>query len=123
MDFGVLCQYLKLGLWTLLNLESLNSDLELQDYLNRSCLGLGILQRLGFYVFRRNMAAGTDFSPPFTVLEGSYSKDNLLAKEDEISENSENLKQITFGKPPRHLSIVRHCISSDTEATATDMVS
>ncbi|PSS17176.1 Protein like [Actinidia chinensis var. chinensis] len=67
------------------------------------------------------MAAGTDFSPPFTVLEDSYSKDNMLAKEDEISENSENLKQITFGKPPRHLSIVRHCISSDTEATATDM--
>lgn len=69
------------------------------------------------------MAAGTEFSPPFTVLEGSYSKDSVPGKRDEISENSDNLKQMTNGKPPRHLSVVRHFISSDAEVAASDLVS
>lgn len=69
------------------------------------------------------MAAGTEFSPPFTALEGSYSMDSGPGKKDEISENSDNLKQMTHGKPPRHLSVVRHFISSDAEMAASDLVS
>ncbi|KAH7845530.1 hypothetical protein Vadar_003214 [Vaccinium darrowii] len=69
------------------------------------------------------MAAGTEFSPPFTVLEGSYSMDSGPGKKDEISENPDNLKQMTHGKPPRHLSVVRHFISSDAEMAASDLES
>ncbi|XAR64270.1 Phosphoprotein phosphatase [Bertholletia excelsa] len=67
------------------------------------------------------MAAGADFSPPFTALEDSYSKGNGPLKKDEISENLENLKQKTSRKPPQDLSVVRSCISSDTIAAATDL--
>ncbi|GMY28074.1 probable protein phosphatase 2C 27 isoform X1 [Fagus crenata] len=58
------------------------------------------------------MAAGMDLSPPFTVLEGAYNKDNFSTTEDQSSENLNNLKQMTNRKPPRHLSVTRHSISS-----------
>ncbi|KAK9270413.1 hypothetical protein L1049_025992 [Liquidambar formosana] len=67
------------------------------------------------------MAAGTDFSPPFTILEGGYNKSNVLAVEDENSENSDNLKQMTNGKPPRHLSVMRHYVSSARILGAADL--
>ncbi|XP_062098051.1 probable protein phosphatase 2C 27 [Humulus lupulus] len=57
------------------------------------------------------MAAGMDFSPPYTLLEGGYNKDNASAMEDETSESLNGIKQQnTNGKPPRHL--VRHTMSS-----------
>ncbi|RVX16085.1 putative protein phosphatase 2C 27 [Vitis vinifera] len=68
------------------------------------------------------MAAGTDFSPPFTLLDVGYSKVNVSVMEDENSNNSDNLKQLTNGKPPRHLSVMRHCISSARLLAATDFV-
>ncbi|KAJ6938158.1 protein phosphatase 2C 27 [Populus alba x Populus x berolinensis] len=40
------------------------------------------------------MAASMDFSPPFTLLEGGYNNN--------VSENLENVKQPTNGKPPCH---------------------
>ncbi|XP_021284306.1 probable protein phosphatase 2C 27 [Herrania umbratica] len=55
------------------------------------------------------MAAGMDFSPPFTIIEGGYSKDNVADME---RENLDNVKQVSLGKPPRHLSVMRHCVSS-----------
>ncbi|KAI4317045.1 hypothetical protein L6164_024956 [Bauhinia variegata] len=67
------------------------------------------------------MAAGMDFSPPFTVLEGSYNKDNLCVTEDESSRDSSKLKQMTNGKPPRHLSVMRHSISSTRLLAAADL--
>ncbi|KAJ9673284.1 hypothetical protein PVL29_023088 [Vitis rotundifolia] len=66
------------------------------------------------------MAAGTDFSPPFTLLDVGYSKVNVSVMEDENSNNSDNLKQLTNGKPPRHLSVMRHCIGSARLLAATD---
>lgn len=66
------------------------------------------------------MAAGTDFSPTFTVLEGGNNKDNVFVRKDEISENSDDLKQMTTGRPPRHVSVVRH---SATIMSAVDLVS
>lgn len=69
------------------------------------------------------MAAGADVSPPFTLVEGGYSNDNMSAIQDEISQNSDNVKHMSSGKPPRHLSVVRHCISSATLVAATDSVS
>ncbi|KAA8537390.1 hypothetical protein F0562_026923 [Nyssa sinensis] len=65
------------------------------------------------------MAAGTDFSPPFTMLEGVYNKENESTTEDEISENSDNLKQMPNGKPPRHLS--RHSIISTNLVAASEL--
>lgn len=65
------------------------------------------------------MAAGTELSPSYALLEGGYNKDNVSVVEDE-SDDSDNLKQVTNGKPPRHLSIVRHNISSAALASATD---
>ncbi|KAJ9165840.1 hypothetical protein P3X46_020666 [Hevea brasiliensis] len=58
------------------------------------------------------MAAGMDLSPPFTVLEGGYSKDNVPSMENPNSENLDNLKQTANGKPPRNLSVMRHSMSS-----------
>ncbi|GLT94538.1 hypothetical protein SLE2022_122740 [Rubroshorea leprosula] len=58
------------------------------------------------------MAAGMDFSPPFGIIEGSYNKDNVSVMENQGSENLDNVKQVTHGKPPRHVSAVRNCISS-----------
>ncbi|KAJ7966985.1 putative Protein phosphatase 2c [Quillaja saponaria] len=64
------------------------------------------------------MAAGMDFPPPFTILEG---KDNVSVMEDENSGHSNNLKQITNGKPPRHMSVIRHSMSSTRLLAATDL--
>lgn len=68
--------------------------------------------RLLIYELEGIMAAGMDLSPPFTILEGGYNKDNVSTTEDQSSENLNKLKQMTNGKPPRHLSIARHSISS-----------
>ena len=70
------------------------------------------------------MAAGMDFSPPFTVLEGGYNKDNNSSStnvsENENAENLDNLKQSTNGKPPRH---IRQNMNSTRLLNAADLVS
>ncbi|KAG6648272.1 probable protein phosphatase 2C 27 [Carya illinoinensis] len=59
------------------------------------------------------MAAGMDLSPPFAILEGAYNNmDNVSTMEDQSSESLNNLKKMTNGKPPRHLSVMRHSMSS-----------
>lgn len=70
-----------------------------------------------------NMAAGTDCSPPFTLLDSGYVKENAPEVKDELSENSNDSKQTPCGKPPRHLSVVRHSISTATLQQASDVVS
>lgn len=69
------------------------------------------------------MAAGMDFSPPYRLIEGGYNKDNVPAMEDEASENLKNIKQMTNGKPPRHLSVMRHSVSSIKLLATADLVS
>lgn len=67
-------------------------------------------RRLGnFYAFGSEMAAGADFSPPFTVLEGGY-KDNGTGLDEEKAQTFQNFKQLKGGKPPRH--VLRHSIST-----------
>ncbi|KAL2232125.1 probable protein phosphatase 2C 27 [Sesamum indicum] len=70
------------------------------------------------------MAAGTDFSPLFTDVEGGYRKDNgqISVVKDEITENIDDLKQTLNSKPPRHLSVVRHSISTTPLISPTDVV-
>lgn len=75
------------------------------------------------YVSEGKMVAGADFSPMFRLLDLDYSKAHVSAMEEENSNNLENLKQLTNGKPPRHLSGMRHCISSARLVEATDLVS
>lgn len=70
------------------------------------------------------MATGIDFSPPFTLLEGGgYNKDNVSATSDESSDSFNSLKQMTSGKPPRHLSVMRHSVSSIKLLGQADLVS
>lgn len=70
-----------------------------------------------------DMAAGMDFSPPFTILEGSYNKDNVsVAMESHNSDNLDNLKQTTNGKPPRHLSVMGQSVGSMRLLAAADLV-
>lgn len=58
------------------------------------------------------MAAGMDFPPPFAIIEDGYSsKDSISDMENENLDNIK-VKQVTIGKPPRHLSVMRHCVSS-----------
>ncbi|XP_010940247.1 probable protein phosphatase 2C 27 [Elaeis guineensis] len=62
------------------------------------------------------MAAGTDLSSPLSVLDGGFiSKDtggsgSSLDRQD--LDTPEATKQIKAGKPPRHLSAIRHCAST-----------
>ncbi|XP_031270126.1 probable protein phosphatase 2C 27 isoform X1 [Pistacia vera] len=67
------------------------------------------------------MAGGMDFSSPFTVIEGGYSNDNVSGMDSENSDNLDNIKQITNGKPPRHASVLRHCVSTTRLLAATDL--
>ncbi|KAG8369291.1 hypothetical protein BUALT_Bualt15G0136100 [Buddleja alternifolia] len=71
------------------------------------------------------MAAGTDFSLPLTnVVESGYStsmeKIEVSVVKDEISDE---LKHASNGKPPRHLSVVRHSISTTTLVSPSDLAS
>ncbi|KAJ6999015.1 hypothetical protein NC653_014988 [Populus alba x Populus x berolinensis] len=63
-----------------------------------------------------------DFSPPFTVLEGGYNKDNnnssTNVSENQNAENLDSLKQSTNGKPPRHL---RQSMDSTRLLNAADL--
>jgi protein phosphatase 2C family protein 2/3 len=46
-----------------------------------------------------------DFSPLLTVLEGDFNKDNTSsATEIDTLENLDDTRQISKGKPPRHLT-------------------
>ncbi|XP_071733976.1 probable protein phosphatase 2C 27 [Rutidosis leptorrhynchoides] len=60
------------------------------------------------------MAAGIEFSPAYVMLEGGFDKDNVAIADDEISHNSDQLKRMANRKPPRHLSGVRHSMSTAT---------
>ncbi|KAK1551064.1 hypothetical protein Q3G72_029563 [Acer saccharum] len=63
-----------------------------------------------------------DLSPPFTVIKGGRNKDNLSAMENENSNDLNSIRQMTSGKPPRHLSAMRLCVSSTRLAAAADLV-
>nr|GLL37140.1 probable protein phosphatase 2C 27 isoform X1 [Ipomoea trifida]GMD40329.1 probable protein phosphatase 2C 27 [Ipomoea batatas] len=63
------------------------------------------------------MATDTEISHAFTVLEGSYNnKDNTPTSNNELQVKSE-----PSGKPPRHLSTVRHSISSAMLVASADL--
>lgn len=67
------------------------------------------------------MAAYTEFSPPFAIVEGSY-KENTSAVKDELLEGSDELKQ-TSDKPLRDPSVVRYPVNSTALVADTDLVS
>ncbi|XP_010909291.1 probable protein phosphatase 2C 27 isoform X1 [Elaeis guineensis] len=71
------------------------------------------------------MPAGAEFSPPFTMLEGTYGgKENGSSAAGEDPETPEGMKETKAGKPPRHLSVIRHCVSTSrlTDSTDFDLV-
>lgn len=65
------------------------------------------------------MAAITDVSPPHMVSESGY-KNKI---KDEICENSDGMKQMTTGKPPRRHSVVRHNSIGSAIPGVTDLES
>ena len=67
------------------------------------------------------MAAGTDTPSSLSILDGSYRK-NITVTRDEKSNTFDNMKQPNTGKPPRHLSAIRYCVSSAQLAPVTEMV-
>ncbi|KAJ0968999.1 hypothetical protein J5N97_021876 [Dioscorea zingiberensis] len=59
------------------------------------------------------MAAGADFSPTFTMLDGAYrSKENVSSINGEDPSTVETLKDMKVRKPPRQLPVIRHCVST-----------
>ncbi|KAL6270983.1 hypothetical protein ACE6H2_027894 [Prunus campanulata] len=69
------------------------------------------------------MAAGTDYPSPLSMLDGSYRKENVTVTKEEKSLTFESLKQPNMGKPPRHLSAMRYCVSSAQLAPTTEVES
>lgn len=67
------------------------------------------------------MAAGTGFSRSYLMVEDGFNND-ISSGGEEKSQNSDNLSQVNLGKPPRHLSVVRHSISTATLLTPSDPV-
>ncbi|XP_042008247.1 probable protein phosphatase 2C 27 [Salvia splendens] len=63
------------------------------------------------------MAAGAELTHPFTIVESDFSNDNSgevsEVKDVIVSDNSEELPQTVNGKPPWHLSVVRHSLGAD----------
>lgn len=68
------------------------------------------------------MAAYTDFSPPFAIVEGSYSKENTSAVKDELLEESNEIKT-TSDKPLRDPSVVQYSVNSTALVGDADLVS
>lgn len=55
------------------------------------------------------MAAGTDYPPPLSLVDGSYRKVNMnVTRNDKTEINNEP----SIGKPPRHISAIRQSVSS-----------
>nr|XP_043636982.1 probable protein phosphatase 2C 27 [Erigeron canadensis] len=66
------------------------------------------------------MAAGTDFSPSYVIVEDGFNNNDISSGVEEKSQNLDNLNQVAVRKPPRHLAVVRHSISTATLLTPTD---
>ncbi|KAI4320909.1 hypothetical protein MLD38_034342 [Melastoma candidum] len=60
------------------------------------------------------MAAGTDLSRPFVLLEGGYNREEVSMRNEEDGglESLDGAVQFSNAKPPRHLSTTWHCIGS-----------
>lgn len=63
------------------------------------------------------MAAGTDFKPQLTVVDGGSNRDNVSVRNDEISEISDDLNQMQMAKSPREHSVVRRSLSGGAVIT------
>ncbi|KAM1345884.1 hypothetical protein ACFX13_036010 [Malus domestica] len=75
----------------------------------------------GGLCFGEKMAAGTDYPQALSMLDGSYRKENVTVTREEKSSTFENLKQPNIGRPPRHLSAIRCCVSSAQLAPAAEV--
>lgn len=71
------------------------------------------------------MAAGTEFSHPLSNVGSDYSDDSSEVSEvkDVISDNNEELKQTLNGKPPPHVSVVRHSLRTGAFLSPSELVS
>ncbi|CAA2964947.1 probable phosphatase 2C 27 [Olea europaea subsp. europaea] len=65
------------------------------------------------------MAAGTDFSPLFTTVEGDYNSDDNVAAAEK--DGIDDLRKSSNGKPPRNLSVARHSMNTTTLVSPSDL--
>lgn len=72
-----------------------------------------------------NMSAGTDYPPQVSIVDGTYRKVNVtVMKDDDKLGKQEVLKESpNIGKPPRHVSSIRHSVSSAQLTHAAELVS
>lgn len=66
-------------------------------------------------MIEKSSADGMDFSPVITVLEGDFKMDKASATETDALDDS---RQMSKGKPPRHVSSMQHITSSTTTTTS-----
>ncbi|CAN7061722.1 unnamed protein product [Brassica rapa subsp. trilocularis] len=64
------------------------------------------------YMIEKSSADGMDFSPLITVLEGDFNMEKASAVETDTLDDS--TKQLSKGKPPRHISSMQHITSTTT---------
>lgn len=67
------------------------------------------------------MAPHTNYQPSDTTSEVRLRKANVSA-EDVDSETLEIGKHLASGKPPRHVSAIRHCVSSAQLVSHSELV-
>ncbi|XP_022857529.1 probable protein phosphatase 2C 27 [Olea europaea var. sylvestris] len=65
------------------------------------------------------MAAGTDFSPLFTTVEGGYNSDDNVAAAEK--DGIDDLRKSSNGKPPRNLSVARHSMNTTTLVSPSNL--
>ncbi|XP_009141337.1 probable protein phosphatase 2C 27 [Brassica rapa] len=63
-------------------------------------------------MIEKSSADGMDFSPLITVLEGDFNMEKASAVETDTLDDS--TKQMSKGKPPRHISSMQHITSTTT---------
>lgn len=58
--------------------------------------------------------AGMDFSPLISVIEGNLNKDDASTIGVDTLDNLDDAKQMSKGKPPRHIFAMQHITNTTT---------
>ncbi|KAL9670445.1 hypothetical protein QQ045_007997 [Rhodiola kirilowii] len=69
----------------------------------------------------RNLIEVRRFEKWKPVLDSKHGKENVTTAEDSDSGTVGRRKNVSYGKPPRHLSTIRHCISYVQLAASSDL--
>ncbi|KAG0488483.1 hypothetical protein HPP92_007045 [Vanilla planifolia] len=77
---------------------------------------------VGIHDLGRKMAAGADLSHAFIMLDGSYGgKEIASSLVDEDPNSPKGMEQLKVRKPPRQISIIRHCVNTALLANSAEL--